>query len=217
MTVRWPDGSVVPNSSDAIAVPSSWPGYQASRTPLTGDSHGIVTAEPVFSTTIVFGLAAATAEIRLSSALPRSMLVRSLPSDSSLLAKTTATLDAAAASGGTVGGAVVVADGDAARRGGGDALQRGDRAAGVHRGAAAAGGQRAGRRVGADHRDRAVRRSRAAARCRCSSAGRCPPRRAGARRSGRRRWWRSRPASRSAALSNRPKPNISVSSRRRPS
>ena len=57
----------------------------------------MVTAEPVFSTTIVFGLAAATAEIRLSSVLPRSMLVRSLPSDSSRLTNTTATLDEAAA------------------------------------------------------------------------------------------------------------------------
>jgi len=34
------------------------------------DSYGIVTAEPVLSTTIVLGLAAATASIRLSSVLP---------------------------------------------------------------------------------------------------------------------------------------------------
>ena len=97
VTVRWPDGSAVPNSRFAIAVPSSWPGYQASRTPLTDDSHGMTTAEPVLSTTIVFGLAAATAEISASCVLPRSMLVRSLPSDSLRLANTTATLAAAAA------------------------------------------------------------------------------------------------------------------------
>ena len=96
VTVKCPDGSAAPNSSAAIAVPSSWPGYQASSTPLTEESHGMVTAEPVFSTTIVFGFAAATAEIRLSSALPRSMLVRSLPSDSARLTNTTATLDEAA-------------------------------------------------------------------------------------------------------------------------
>ncbi len=42
----------------------------------------MVTAEPVFSTTIVCGLAAATAEISELSALDRSMLDRSLPSDS---------------------------------------------------------------------------------------------------------------------------------------
>src|SRR5277367_1639211 len=82
VTGRWPDGLVLPNRTDAIAAPSSWPGYQASSTPATEDSHGIVTAEPVFSTTIVCGFAAATAEISESSALPRSMLVRSLPSDS---------------------------------------------------------------------------------------------------------------------------------------
>src|ERR1700734_1440288 len=96
VTVRWPDGSAVPNSRLAIAVPSSWPGYQASRTPLTLDSHGITTAEPVLRTTIVFGLAAATAEISASWLLPRSMPVRSLPSDSLRLAKTIATLDEAA-------------------------------------------------------------------------------------------------------------------------
>src|ERR1700735_1721083 len=84
VTGRWPDGSAVPKSSAAMAVPSSWPGYQASKTPLTEESHGMVTAEPVLSTTTVFAFAAATAEIRLFSALDRVMLVRSLPSDSSL-------------------------------------------------------------------------------------------------------------------------------------
>src|ERR1700693_3371362 len=96
VTVRWPDGSELPNSSDAIAVPSSWPGYQASSRPATDESHGIVTAEPVFSTTIVCGFAAATAAISESSELPRSMLPRSLPSDWARLTKTTATLEEAA-------------------------------------------------------------------------------------------------------------------------
>ena len=57
----------------------------------------MVTAEPVLSITIVFGLAAATEVIRLSCVVPRSMLVRSEPSDSPRLTKTTATLAAAAA------------------------------------------------------------------------------------------------------------------------
>ena len=57
----------------------------------------MVTAEPVLSTTIVFGLAAATEVIRLSCVVPRSMLVRSEPSDSPRLANTMATLAAAAA------------------------------------------------------------------------------------------------------------------------
>src|SRR5580704_19323623 len=96
VTVRWPDGSALPNSNAAMAVPSCWPGYQASNTPATEDSHGMVTAEPVFSTTIVCGLAAATEEISELSALDRSMLLRSLPSDALLLTNTTATLDEAA-------------------------------------------------------------------------------------------------------------------------
>src|SRR5258707_715496 len=96
VTVRCPDGLAWPNSSAAMAGPSCWPGYQASNTPATEDSHGMVTAEPVFSTTIVCGFAAATAEISELSALDRLMLLRSLPSDSSLLTNTTATLDEAA-------------------------------------------------------------------------------------------------------------------------
>ena len=78
-------------------MPSSWPGYHASNTPATDDSHGIVTAEPVLSTTIVCGLAAATAEISELLALDRSMFDRSLPSLSKLLTNTTATFAAAAA------------------------------------------------------------------------------------------------------------------------
>src|ERR1700761_2977982 len=96
VTGRCPDGSAAPNSRDAIAVPSCCPGYQASSTPATEDSHGMVTADPVFSTTTVCGLAAATAATRLFCAPDRSIEDRSLPSDSSLETNTTAT-DAAAA------------------------------------------------------------------------------------------------------------------------
>ena len=35
----------VAEQQGAIAVPSSWPGYQASSTPLTEESHGMVTAD----------------------------------------------------------------------------------------------------------------------------------------------------------------------------
>jgi hypothetical protein len=79
-----------------MALPSSWPGYHASNTPATDDSHGMATAEPVLSTTMVCGLAAATAETSEFWALDRLMLDRSLPSDSSLLTNTTATLEEAA-------------------------------------------------------------------------------------------------------------------------
>src|SRR3984957_17508482 len=95
-TVRCPDGLAWPNSSAAMAGLSCRPGSQASNTPATEDSHGMVTAEPVFSTTIVCGFAVATEEISELSALDRSMLLRSLPSDSLLLTNTTATLDEAA-------------------------------------------------------------------------------------------------------------------------
>src|SRR5258708_13839392 len=79
VTVRCPDGSVPPYRTLAIAVPSPWPGYQASSTPLTEDSHGMVTAEPVLRTTIGFGLAAATEVIRLSWAVPSPSLPRPKP------------------------------------------------------------------------------------------------------------------------------------------
>ena len=49
-----------------MAAPSCWPGYQLSNTPATELSHGMVTAEPVLSTTIVFGLTAATSEMSVS-------------------------------------------------------------------------------------------------------------------------------------------------------
>src|SRR5579859_2457555 len=96
VTGRCPDGSALPNSSAAIAAPSCCPGYHASSTPATEESHGIVTAEPLLSTTIVREFAAATAEISEFSALDRLMPDRSPPSDSKLPANTTATLEDAA-------------------------------------------------------------------------------------------------------------------------
>ena len=56
-----PDGFSSPRSSAASARPNSWPGYQAWSTAGTRSSHGIATGLPALSTTIVRGLAAATA------------------------------------------------------------------------------------------------------------------------------------------------------------
>jgi hypothetical protein len=58
-----PDGLTSPNSTEAMALPLSCPGYQASITPATLSSHGMSTGPPVLSTTIVAGLAFATASI----------------------------------------------------------------------------------------------------------------------------------------------------------
>ena len=92
MTGSLPEGFTSPNSTAAISSPSSCPGYQASITPLTWLSHGMVTAEPVLRTTTVSGLAAATAEMSWFSLAGRSMVGRSAPSVSKLPANTTATL-----------------------------------------------------------------------------------------------------------------------------
>src|SRR6478672_10708625 len=64
-----PDGFTSPNRSAAIALPSSWPGNHAWSTLFTWPSQGISIGPPVSSTTIVFGLAPATALI-MSSWLP---------------------------------------------------------------------------------------------------------------------------------------------------
>ena len=80
-----------PNRIDAIAAPSCWPGYQASSTPCTFDSHGIVTGPPVLRTTIVCGLASATALISASWLFCRVMFCRSEPSLLKLFANTIAT------------------------------------------------------------------------------------------------------------------------------
>src|SRR5215472_6830795 len=68
VTGRWPLGSVWPNSTLASEVPLVWPGYQASSTPATCDSHGMATGAPALITTIVCGFAAATAWISSSCA-----------------------------------------------------------------------------------------------------------------------------------------------------
>src|SRR5919108_4867209 len=91
VTGSLPPGSTSPNSTDAIAVPSSWPGYQPSITPLTWLSHGISTGPPVLSTTIVFGFARATASISWSPTPERLRFGWSNPSVSNVPANTTAT------------------------------------------------------------------------------------------------------------------------------
>src|ERR1700756_242128 len=82
VTGRWPPGSVCPNSTLASEVPLVWPGYQASITPATWDSHGMATGAPASITTTVCGLTAATAEISSSWADGRFSDGRSAASDS---------------------------------------------------------------------------------------------------------------------------------------
>src|SRR3954447_15185121 len=90
VTGSLPDGLTSPNSSEAMAVPYSWPGYQLSMIPRTDEAHGMVTAEPLSTTTTVFGLAAATSVTSWFCSAGRLMSARSEPSDSYLLTKTTA-------------------------------------------------------------------------------------------------------------------------------
>src|SRR5580698_7741191 len=85
VTGSLPDGSAVPKISAAIAAPVSCPPYQFSNTPATELIHGMTTGEPLLMTTMVFGLAAATCEIIVSSALDKSSEVRSLSSPSGAL------------------------------------------------------------------------------------------------------------------------------------
>src|SRR6202030_3559907 len=82
VTGRGPPGSVWPNSTLGSEAPLVCPGYQASTTPATADSHGIATGAPASTTTTVCGLAAATAEINSSCADGRLRLARSAASDS---------------------------------------------------------------------------------------------------------------------------------------
>src|SRR5215472_1146442 len=82
VTGRCPLGSVWPNSTLASEVPLVWPGYQASSTPATEESHGIAIGAPASTTTIVCGFAAATAEISSSCADGRLSDSRSVASDS---------------------------------------------------------------------------------------------------------------------------------------
>lgn len=94
VTGRCPPGSVWPNRTLASAVPLDWPGYQASTTPATWESHGMATGAPALITTTVCGLAAATAEISSSCADGRFRLGRSVASDS-VSSETTTTATAA--------------------------------------------------------------------------------------------------------------------------
>src|SRR4051812_26695876 len=91
VTGSLPDGSASPNRIAASALPTSWPEYQPSRTPATWFNHGIVTADPVCNTTIVFGLAAATEEISWFCRPGRSMEPLSEPSLCGYDAKTIGT------------------------------------------------------------------------------------------------------------------------------
>src|SRR5205809_6489444 len=97
VTGSLPDGLTSPNSSEASALPYSWPGYQHSTMPRTAPAHGIVTAEPLLTTTTVFGLAAATSATSWFCAAGRLMSPRSLPSLSNLPTNTTARFAARAA------------------------------------------------------------------------------------------------------------------------
>src|SRR5712691_10532994 len=94
VTGRCPPGSVWPNSTLASDVPLVWPGYQASTTPATPESHGIATGAPASMTTTVCGLAAATAEISSSCADGRFSDSRSVASDCVSSETTTTATDA---------------------------------------------------------------------------------------------------------------------------
>jgi hypothetical protein len=59
----FPLGFTSPSRTLAVAGPPRWPGYHSSRIAATSLAHGISTASPVLSTTIVFRFAAATAAI----------------------------------------------------------------------------------------------------------------------------------------------------------
>ena len=87
-------------STSARASPIAWPGNQICSTAGTASSHGIVTGDPALITTIVFGLAAATAATSSSWSPGNAIVVRSSPSVSqswSVPTITTATSAAAAA------------------------------------------------------------------------------------------------------------------------
>src|ERR1700719_2947645 len=97
VTGRCPPGSIWPNSTLASDVPFVCPGYQASSTPATDDSHGIATGAPALTTTTVCGFAAATAEISSSCADGRFSDSRSVASDSVSSDTTTTAVEAARA------------------------------------------------------------------------------------------------------------------------
>ena len=73
-------GFTLPKRTLATASAPLLPAYQASSTPPTLSIHGISTAVPVSSTTIVRGLAAATCSINASWFSGSERLGRSVPS-----------------------------------------------------------------------------------------------------------------------------------------
>src|SRR5207248_373142 len=86
-----PDRFALPNNRSATMLPSSSPGYHASSTASTRLSHGISTGPPVFRTTTVWLLAAATAEMSEFWLPDSDRLDRSVPSLSLLPTMTIAT------------------------------------------------------------------------------------------------------------------------------
>ena len=148
----------MPNSTRAIALPPSEPGYQASSTAPTRSLHGVSTGPPLTITTAVLGLAAATCSIRASWS-PKTgghssvRQVRSTPSVEYDAATTTATSDAGRELGRPRGvGAVVGRDRDAGPGHLLDPLERRRRRERLDLGGAAAG--QVGVGAGADHGDR---------------------------------------------------------------
>src|SRR3954454_15467131 len=66
VTGSLPPGFTAPVRTSAVAGPPSWPGYHISTIERTLDAQGMSTGSPVLSTTIVLGLASATAEMSWS-------------------------------------------------------------------------------------------------------------------------------------------------------
>src|ERR1700738_3970980 len=93
VTGSLPLGLTLPLRRSTSAGPAVSPGYQVSSTAWTELIHGMRTAEPVSSTTMVRGLAAATAATRASWLPGRARLVRSWRSASVSWTTTTATVD----------------------------------------------------------------------------------------------------------------------------
>ena len=94
VTGSLPDGFTLPNRMFAMAGPPPMPGNHAASTPLTFAIHGMLTGPPVSSTTIVCGLAAATAATSASWSPGRASVAESRPSLIGWTANTMATSDA---------------------------------------------------------------------------------------------------------------------------
>src|SRR5579859_6013640 len=92
----FPEGLKSPKRTAATALPSSDPGYQASRMAGTLFTHGIRTGDPLLTTTMVLGCAATTCSINESSVPGNARVVRSVPSLSSTPTITMATSELAA-------------------------------------------------------------------------------------------------------------------------